>query len=286
MTTEGKSSWALGLIRKHCDACATQGWRKEISRRRRRSLRPLPHDREAMRHLCVAIAYSQSARAAQIVGLVEIPVFQSAFADFNPVALAQRTPTAILREYWSRLGHLRFKGKILRILECPRVMNGIIRDCGSFAAYLKSFGIPERIRSQADLDRFWQRFDELQRDFQRRRMPFFSRTTSLLQLLLDLDFDSVKPDLIVMRLVRRIGIVNRETRDPASRECVRVLQSYSIGQSCRAPELDLALLAFGGQSGASQLLTRKFCPASDPCHHAACPVGANRLCSARRLRTR
>ena len=85
-----------------------------------------------------------------------------------------------------------------------------------------------------------------------------------------------------MRLARRIGIVERETGDRAFRECVRFLQSYSIRKSCRASELDIALLAFGGQSGAGQLLTQKYCPPSDPCHHLSCPVAANGLCLAHR----
>ena len=104
-------------------------------------------------------------------------------------------------------------------------------------------------------------------------MPFFRSTTSLLQLLLDLDFDTVKPDLIVMRLARRLGIVGREEGDRAFRECARFLQTYSIGESCRASELDLALLAFGGQTGASRLLTQRFCPAIRPLPSSRLPLG-------------
>jgi 3-methyladenine DNA glycosylase Tag len=273
-------SRALALIRKHCDASAASAWKQWMAERQSQTPAKLPSDRKIMRRICDAIAYSQGARAAQIEKLIETPVFKHAFAGFDPVALARRNPRRILARYWKHLGYFRFKSKIPCIVECAQVLNGIIRDCGSFAIYLQSFGIPRRIRSQAALDQFWQRFDELQHDLKRRRMPFFRSTTSLLQLLLDLDYDSVKPDLIIMRLARRIGIVERETGDRALRECVRFLQAYSIGKSCRASELDLVLLAFGGQTGASQLLTQRFCPPSDPCHHAACPVGANRLCMA------
>jgi 3-methyladenine DNA glycosylase Tag len=255
-----RASLALDLILKHCDASATLGWHEEMDRRSRRSCRPLPDDREVMRLICVAIAYSQGARSSLIAELIKAPTFRRAFAGFNPVVLARRDPDRIIANYWSRLGHFRFRGKIHRIVMCACVLNGIIRDFGSFADYLKGFQIPRRIRTRKHLEEFWRRFDELQANLLRRKMPFFRSTTSLLQLLLDLDYDSVKPDLIVMRLTRRIGIVDRENGDSALRECVRFVQEYSIGRSCRAAVLDLALLAFGGQSGASQLLSKKFCP--------------------------
>ena len=236
-----------------------------------------------MRRMCIAIAYSQGSRSSLISELIETPVFKETFAGFDPAVLARHDPERILATYWTRLGHFRFRSKIPRIVQCARALNGIIRDYGSFAAYLEGFQIPHRIRNATHLDQFRQRFNALQSDLRRREMPFFRSTTSLLQLLLDLDYDSVKPDLIVMRLARRLGIVDRETGDRAFRQCVRFLQGYSMANSCRAAELDLALLAFGGQSGARQLLTQNFCPASDPCHHATCPVGENHLCMAHRM---
>ena len=280
MAIQGKSGRALDLLRRQCHACAAPGWHQVMGCRTRRSPRPIPSDKKIMRHMCVAIAFSQGARSAQISVLIEAPVFSTAFADFDPVALARRKPEEILKTYWPRLGHFRFKSKIHQIVQCACVLNRLIREHGSFARFLGSFQIPQRIRTAEHLDKFWLKFDALQQDLQRREMPFFRSTTSLLQLLVDLDFDSVKPDLIVMRLARRIGIVERETGDLALRQCVRFLQKYSIKKSCRAAELDWALLAFGGQTGAGQSLTHKFCPASDPCNHPSCSLGINHLCEA------
>jgi len=282
MKNQDQSGRALDLLRRQCRASAAPGWHQEMDYRARRSPRQIPSDQKIMRHLCVAIAFSQGARSAQISVLIEAPVFSAAFADFNPVALARREPEDILINYWPSLGHFRFKSKIRQIVLCAQVLNGITNDHGSFARYLQNFQIPQRIRAAKHLDQFWAQFDALQQDLQRREMPFFRSTTSLLQLLLDLDFDSVKPDLIIMRLARRLGIVERETGDRALRQCVRFLQKYSIKKSCRAAELDWALLAFGGQSGAGQSLTQWFCPPKDPCHHAACEIGTNHLCVAHR----
>jgi len=275
-----EASTALNLIRRECAAHAAPSWHNEVANRRMENPAPIPDDREVMRRFCVAIAYSQGARSAQIGALIQTPIFEEVFAGFDSHALARRQPKRLVASYWGQLGHLRFRGKISRIIKCAKVLNAIIREHGSFAGYLKRFEIPRRICSTVELDAFWRRFDELQGDFRRRKMPFFRSTTSLLQLLLDLDFDSVKPDLIVMRLARRIGIVVRETGDSTFRRCVRLLQAYSIRESCRASEIDIALLAFGGQTGASRLLTQRFCPPSDPCHHRTCPLGTNGLCMA------
>jgi len=278
MGAQEQSGRALDLLRRQCHACAAPVWHQEMGYRTQRSPRPIPSDQKIMRHLCVAIAFSQGARSAQISVLIETPVFSAAFADFDPVALARRKPEDILKNYWPRLGHFRFKSKIHQIVQCACVLNRLIRERGSFAKYLQSFQIPQRIRAAKHLDQFWAQFDALQQDLQRLEMPFFRSTTSLLQLLLDLDFDSVKPDLIIMRLARRLGIVERETGDRALRQCVRFLQEYSIKNSCRATALDLAMLAFGGQTGASRLLAQKFCPVADPCDNTACLLLANGLC--------
>lgn len=280
MSTNRKSNRALGLIQQHCGAATTPGWRYEIARRSRHACRPFPDDNETMRHICVAIAYSQGSRSSLIGELIQTVVFKEAFAGFDPSVLARCNPELILATYWKRLTHFRFRSKIPRIVQCACVLNEIIRHYGSFAGYLRNFQIPRRIRNAEDIDKFWERFDILQRDLRGRKMPFFGSTTSLLQLLLDLDYDSVKPDLIVMRLARRLSIVERETGNRSLRQCVRFLQQYSIEISCRAAELDFALLAFGGQSGAKELLTENFCPPSDPCHHATCRLGVNRLCRA------
>lgn len=277
------NSWpALDEIWRVCEMVGTSLWRTGMTSRLRSNSRNLPDDRGMMRIFAVAIAYSQNARSKQVGVLIETEEFRRAFAEFDPAKLARMRPGVILDRHWPHLSSMRFRGKVDRIVRCAEVLCGIQKEFGSFAVYLRSFRIPQRLRRSDDLDAFWERFDLLRADLRQREMPFFRSTTSLLQLLLDLDFDSVKPDLIVMRLARRIGIVDQENGESALRECVRSIQEYSIGRSRRAAVLDLALLAFGGQSGASQLLSKKFCSHSDPCLNETCTIGANHMCRARR----
>lgn len=273
---------ALDLIGHTCNSFGGQDWKKESKVRARKAPRSLPSDQIMARHFAIAIAFSQGARSSTIRQLIQEPRFEEAFANFDPIDLSVQNPDQIITTHWNWLSPIRFRSKVGRIVRCATVLNDIAQEHGSFAIYLRSYRIPRRLHQLRDVDRFWNQFDKLQKDLKARRMPFFQSTTSLLQLLLDLDYDSVKPDLIVMRLARRIGITDKETGDKQLRRTARAIQEYAVDNQIRPPLVDLQMLAFGGQTGSRQLLTEKFCPASDPCSNSICPVGTAGLCVAHR----
>jgi hypothetical protein len=231
-----------------------------------------------MRIFSVAIAYSQGARSASVGPMIASGVMEKVFLGFDHRRLAKEKAHDILRQHWHALGCIRFKGKVDSILKAARTLTCIEHGHGSFSTYLNRFAIPRRISTAADIDLFWTRFDELRADLRRREMPFFNQTTSLLQLLLDLDYDSVKPDLIIMRLARRIGLVDRETGERSLREAVRSIQVYSVLRGVRAAVMDWYLLSFGGQTEAGMALGKRFCSVPDSCRMADCSIGAKGLC--------
>jgi 3-methyladenine DNA glycosylase Tag len=279
MAPNEKKWIALDTLLILCDRHGTQQWTKETFRRTRPP-NSLLSDREMMEIIVTTIAYSQGARSQQVSGLIQSGIFGSAFAGFDIARLSRLDPEMIIQHHWLDLGCIRFKGKVRRIVECARMLKKIAADFGSFARYLESFNIPRSIRTKVDLEMFWENFDSLRRDLHERRMPFFRSTTSLLQLLLDLGYDSVKPDLIVMRFARRIGLVEKETGDANLRSVVRQTQAYALDRGLRTSVVDLAMLVFGGQTGARGLLHQRFCPPSDPCRHEACELGQKSLCNA------
>jgi 3-methyladenine DNA glycosylase Tag len=261
-----------------CDRHGTRRWTKETFRRARPPNRLLS-DIEMMKIIATAIAYSQGARSQQVFDLIQSGVFGSAFAGFDAARLSRLDPEVIIQRHWRDLGCVRFKGKVRRIVECAQTLKKIAADFGSFARYLASFDIPRSIRTKVDVELFWKNFDSLRHDLYERKMPFFSSTTSLLQLLLDLGYDPVKPDLIVMRFARRIGLVEKETGDANLRSVVRQTQAYALDRGLRTSVVDLAILAFGGQTGARGLLRQRFCPPSDPCRHQSCDLGQKSVCN-------
>lgn len=273
------AAWqCLDEIRRLCERHATPEFSRVLRQRSEPTISNLPSSRQVMRKLCVAIAYSQGARSASVASLVESRCFREAFAGFDHIALARRSGDVILQQHWCELGSMRFRGKVHSIVECARVLRQIDDDCGCFARFVKRFAIPRRLLRQDDVEDFWQGFDLLQAQLRSRKMPFFSSTTSLLQLLLDLDYDAVKPDLIVMRLARRIGLVNSESGDKHLRLAVRTIQEYSVSRRVRAAAVDWHMLAFGGQTEAAQALTQRFCSTSGPCQVDHCGMGRRGFC--------
>ena len=75
-------------------------------------------------------------------------------------------------------------------------------------------------------------------------------------------------------------MVEKETGDRQLRLVARGIQEYAVAREIRAQAVDLQLLAFGGQTGSRELLTQRFCPASDPCENRDCVIGRKGLCKA------
>jgi len=99
MCARDQSGRALDLLRKQCHTSANSGWHQEMGRRANRTPRPIPSDQKIMRHFCVAIAFSQGARSAQISVLIEAPVLSAAFVGFDPISLARQKPDADQNEH-------------------------------------------------------------------------------------------------------------------------------------------------------------------------------------------
>jgi len=269
---------ALDELTRVCKKHAATDFPDELRRHNRKTPRPVPNDQQMMRHICVAIAHSQGARSIQIARLIDTDVFAKAFCNFNIARLAKQDPSKLLKKYWPHLSHMRFRGEVRSMVKCAQIFEDIQGEHGSFAQLIKHHQIPQRIRTEKEFDRFWAGFDSLQQEMISRKMPFFRSMTSLLQLLLDLDFDSVKPDLIVMRLARRIGLTSKETGDRKMREVVQIIQRYCLNRPLRASAVDLMMLCLGGQTGSVALLSKRFCPPSDPCHNTLCSLGRKGIC--------
>lgn len=273
-----QSVLALDEIRTLCVEHASPEFRRRIKERSRRATRNLPTSRQAMRKFGISIAYSQSAQSILVGRMIESGVLDHAFSNFDHRKLSRQRPDTLCQKHWKTLSCMRIQSKVDRIISIAKILNDIDKEYGSFARYIRSFDIPRRIRKQKDMEIFWERFDVLRRDLRAREMPFFRQTTSLLQLFLDLDFDVIKPDLIIMRLARRIGLVERETGEKHLRQAVRSVQEYSIKRRVRALSMDWYMLSFGGQTEAGRTLKAHFCPPRGPCRVHYCSVGRKGLC--------
>jgi 3-methyladenine DNA glycosylase Tag len=230
---------------------ASEAWLADLDRCMAEKAVPIPSGDRLMEKFCVAIAHSQSAPSDVVSRMIKAGHLKAAMHDYSVERIAVENPAQLLRRCWKKpLTCIRFKGKIKSMVQCARVLRDIETEQGSFAKYLSSFQVPRRIHSNADIEVFWQAFDALQLNLKKRKIPFFANTTSLLQLLIDLDHDALKPDLIIMRIAHQWGIVPRETGIPALRQAVRAFQEYGVLRNRRPLAVDWVVLTHGKQKGA------------------------------------
>lgn len=133
-----------------------------------------------------------------------------------------------------------------------------IKNIGSFADILYQTSIPKIIKSQDDIYDFWKGFDQLLFKLKTNKIPFFQSTTSLLHFLLDIGYDCVKPDLVVMKVAKKLNIVDKETGDKNLRKTVKFIQEYSVDRQIRPSIVDFYFLIDEGQIGAKKFVVKEF----------------------------
>lgn len=133
-----------------------------------------------------------------------------------------------------------------------------IKKIGSFADILNQTNIPTTIKTKNDIETFWLGFDELLNTLKNNKIPFFQSTTSLLHFLLDIGYDCVKPDLVVMKVAKKLKIVDSETGDKNFRKTVRFIQEYSVDRRIRPSIIDFYFLIDEGQMGAKKIVRPEF----------------------------
>ncbi|MBI2852523.1 MAG: DNA-3-methyladenine glycosylase I [Chloroflexi bacterium] len=249
----------IDLIRRKIDAAGNEPkFSQEISERARRTPNSLRNDRETLRTFAELIAYSQNAQARLVSNLLSTDVFETVFDNFEVEQVCILKPAIIEAKYWKVVSAIRFKKKIAAIIGCAKSLRSIETEYGSFIELLERTRIPLILRSESDIERFWQGFNDLLHTMNRVEMPFFGRVTSLLHFLLTVGYDCVKPDMIVMKVAKMGNMVTSETGDKNLRKVVRDIQLYSVARQIRPSVVDLYFLIYGGQTGVKYLVDPSF----------------------------
>lgn len=82
-------------------------------------------------------------------------------------------------------------------------------------------------------------------------MPFMGNITTLLHMLLEMGYDCIKPDRILLKFANEVGISNKK-------RFVRVLQEYSLYKNIKPSIVDLYLLIYGGQLSAKHFVKPEY----------------------------
>jgi hypothetical protein len=227
---------------------------KEKSRRQKKRVTPLLDDNEILKTFSHLIAYSQNANSALVERVLKSGKFDEAFENFNIDKVIKLNPCDIADNYWSSIRGIRQQAKLFHIVSLARK----IKVIGSIANILNETNIPKTIKSQNDIEEFWIGFNKLLATLKTNKVPFFQSTTSLLHFLLHIGYDCVKPDLVVMKVAKKLNIVDSKTGERNFRKAVKFIQEYSISRKVRPSIVDFYFLVDEGQIGARKFVAKEF----------------------------
>lgn len=211
-------------------------------------------DNEIIEIFTHLIAYSQNANSKLVEQIIDTGIFTQVFKNFDINEIIKLNPCDLADEYWDRIVGIRQQAKLFHIVTLARKINRI----GSFSKLLKETEIPKEIKNLDDITKFWNGFKKLKEEMEVNKIPFFRSTTSLLHFLLHTGYDCVKPDLVVMKVAKKIGIVEQESGDVNLVNTVRTIQEYSITRKIRPAIIDYYFLIDEGQLGIKRFVKKEF----------------------------
>jgi 3-methyladenine DNA glycosylase Tag len=227
---------------------------EEKNRRHNKIVSTLLDDNEILKTLSHLIAFSQNSNSEIVEQVLKSGKFDRAFENFKIDKVVKLNPCDIADEHWISIKGIRQQAKLFHIVSLARK----IKNIDSFAEMLNQTNIPTTIRTENDIETFWTGFDKLLAKLKNNKIPFFQSTTSLLHFLLDIGYDCVKPDLVVMKVAKKLNIVDSETGDKSFRKTVRFIQEYSVDRKIRPSIVDFYFLIDEGQMGAKKFVKPDF----------------------------
>ena len=226
----------------------------EKNKRQNKIVSNIPNDNEILKTLSYLIAFSQNSNSEIVEQVLKSGKFDTAFNNFKIEEVIKLNPCDIADNHWNSIKGIRQQAKLFHIVSLARK----IKNIGSFAEILYQTNIPKTIKSQNDIYDFWNGFDQLLLTLKTNKIPFFQSTTSLLHFLLDIGYDCVKPDLVVMKVAKKLNIVDNETGDKNFRKTVKFIQEYSVDRQIRPSIVDFYFLIDEGQMGAKKFVVKEF----------------------------
>ena len=227
---------------------------EELTRRQNKTVSETLSESKILETFTNLIAYSQNAKSDVVEKIIKSGIFNEVFSNFDLTTVSQMNPCDLADNYWPKISGIRQQAKLFHIVSLARKINRI----GSFSRILTETGIPKRIHSEEDINKFWTGFNGLLKSLKTKRIPFFSSVTSLLHFLLDTGYDCVKPDLVVMKVSKKLGIVDSDKGYKNLIKTVKTIQQYSIRTKRRPTIVDFYFLIDEGQLGAKKYVTPEF----------------------------
>jgi hypothetical protein len=227
---------------------------EELKRRQNNTVSETLTEKEILETFTKLIAYSQNAKSDVVEKIIKSGIFNDVFSNFDITIVSQMNPCDLADKYWLKISGIRQQAKLFHIVSLARK----IKRIGSFSRILRETEIPRQINSEEDIDKFWKGFERLLKSLKTYKIPFFSSVTSLLHFLLDTGYDCVKPDLVVMKVSKKLGIVDSDKGNKNLIKTVKTIQQYSIRTKRRPSIVDFYFLIDEGQLGSKKYVAPQF----------------------------
>ena len=227
---------------------------EELKRRQNNTVSETLTEKEILETFTKLIAYSQNAKSDVVEKIIKSGIFNEVFSNFDITIVSQMNPCDLADKYWLKISGIRQQAKLFHIVSLARK----IKRIGSFSRILRETEIPRQINSEEDIDKFWKGFERLLKSLKTYKIPFFSSVTSLLHFLLDTGYDCVKPDLVVMKVSKKLGIVDSDKGNKNLMKTVKTIQQYYIRTKRRPTIVDFYFLIDEGQLGSKKYVTPQF----------------------------
>jgi len=232
------------------------GFTKEVNRRNVNEVVNNLHDEQFLEIAVELIAYSQSAKSSKVREVLDNGDLPRMFANYDAKKISVMNPCDLADDNWMRIKGIRQKHKLFQIVMLARNI-----DRGfNMQNLLKQAQIPKTLENKKDVKNFWIGFKKLRKSIKMQNPPFLGELTSLLHFLLMIGYDCAKPDVIVMKAAKSIGIVDNKGNDNDTKKIavIRAMQEYAVKNSIRTSIIDFYFLVWNGQSEASNLVKPEF----------------------------
>ena len=200
------------------------------------------------------ISFSQQAISKKVKSIIDNRIFNEILENYDIDKVAKMNPCDLVEKYWSKVTGIRQQTKFFQIVMFSRLIQ---RD-NKVLELLTNPPIPKTIKSEKDIEEFWEGFKILQQKLKLAKTPFLRETTTLLHFLLDVGYDCIKPDSAVMKTSKKIGLVQNEKGKKNFIKTVTFIQNYALKKGIRPNIIDLYLLIEGKQTDASQLVDKTY----------------------------
>jgi len=209
-----------------------------------------------LRRIALVYAYSGGVQARPVRAMINENHYDLAFSEFEVEIVRKINPCDVYDLHWESIKSIKNESKLLWIVRAARVLF----SGNSFFSELIANHVPTYIKKIDDVEMFWLTLKKVEKKLKKMHLSGMQSVTSQLHFLMELGYDCVKPDRIVMDVAQELGMVGASRENADLIRVARLLQIFALNMEVRPAILDMYFLIQGGHTDAKNWTTPDFVP--------------------------